>query len=305
MDYLGSARVTLSTTAEPIQSSSYHPYGTERSSTGSGARTSYIGRETDKETDLGFYGVRLYEPEYGRFLSTDVLWGKYLPLQPFQYAGNNPVMALDDNGKEIVGIRETDRDYLKSSMCSHFGVDVSFTDQGAMKISSSQLAEASSHLDALSYGQLLGINEMANDNSKVLNVVALPGEEYRKDGITLVSAEMDGKVASTVHNLVVTGPGVSEQFLSHPAAPSNAFVLIRPDIAQDETFNAFGGGQTKPCGTCVLVHALLDHAVPWFKLGVSATRKEGVTNHNVGLVTKANSEVRDGSDHNDEGVENR
>jgi hypothetical protein len=37
-------------------------------------------------------------------LSTDVLWSKYLPLQPFQYAGNNPVMALDDNGKEIIPI---------------------------------------------------------------------------------------------------------------------------------------------------------------------------------------------------------
>ncbi len=52
-DYLGSARITLSTTAEPLQSSSYHPYGTERTSIGSGARTSYIGREHDKETDLG------------------------------------------------------------------------------------------------------------------------------------------------------------------------------------------------------------------------------------------------------------
>jgi RHS repeat-associated protein len=109
-DYLGSARVTLSTTAEPLQSSSYHPYGTERTSTGSGARTSYIGREHDNETDLGFYGVRLYEPEYGRFLSTDVLWSKYLPLQPFQYAGNNPVMALDYGGDTIVFLSEKARE---------------------------------------------------------------------------------------------------------------------------------------------------------------------------------------------------
>ncbi|MFN4908426.1 MAG: RHS repeat domain-containing protein [Bacteroidota bacterium] len=98
MDYLGSARITLSTTAEPLQSSSYHPYGTERTSTGSGARTSYIGREHDKETDLGFYGVRLYEPEYGRFLSTDVLWGAQLSLQPYHYAINNPVNAADASG---------------------------------------------------------------------------------------------------------------------------------------------------------------------------------------------------------------
>jgi RHS repeat-associated protein len=100
-DYLGSARVTLSTSAEPLQSTSYHPYGIERTSAGSGARTSYIGREHDNETDLGFYGVRLYEPEYGRFLSTDVLWAKYLPLQPYQYAGNEPVGKYDNNGKDF------------------------------------------------------------------------------------------------------------------------------------------------------------------------------------------------------------
>jgi RHS repeat-associated protein len=97
-DYLGSARVTLSTTAEPLQSSSYHPYGTERTSTGSGARTSYIGREHDKETDLGFYGVRLYEPEYGRFLSTDPLWGEFPQTSTYVYADNEPITKKDPSG---------------------------------------------------------------------------------------------------------------------------------------------------------------------------------------------------------------
>ena len=67
-----------------------------------------------KETDLGFGAcpkalrgrVRLYEPEHGRFLSTDVLWGKYLPLQPYQYAGNNPVMALDRGGDSIIVLHD-------------------------------------------------------------------------------------------------------------------------------------------------------------------------------------------------------
>jgi RHS repeat-associated protein len=82
-------------------SSSRRPRSTCYDDAGSGARTSYIGRERDNESDLGFYGVRLYEPEYGRFLSTDVLWAKYLPLQPYQYAGNEPVMALDYDGREV------------------------------------------------------------------------------------------------------------------------------------------------------------------------------------------------------------
>ncbi len=83
-----------------IESRSYTSFGDELTSNGSGARTSYIGREHDNETDLGFYGVRLCEPEYGRFLSTDVLWAKYLPLQPYQYAGNEPVGKVDRNGKD-------------------------------------------------------------------------------------------------------------------------------------------------------------------------------------------------------------
>jgi RHS repeat-associated protein len=127
-DYLGSARVTLSTSAEPLQSSSYHPYGTERTSSGSGARTSYIGREHDNESDLGFYGVRLYEPEYGRFLSTDVLWGKYLPLQPYQYAGNEPVTLLDDGGKWVQAADTKAQEAVRNSVPERFRDFVVFND---------------------------------------------------------------------------------------------------------------------------------------------------------------------------------
>jgi RHS repeat-associated protein len=264
------------------------------------ARTGYIGRETDAEHNLGAFGARLYSSEYGRFLAVDKLWEKYRSLQPYQYAGNSPVMAVDRNGKEIIAARDIDREYLKASMCSHFGIDVSFTDIGAMRISPEQLAQAQASNDPLSYGQLLNITEMANDNSKTLNVFALPGEEYRKDRMTL-SSDMVPPPSS----VFPTGPRASEVFISHADAPTNSAILIRPEIAGKETFAAVGGGETKPCGTCVLVHALLDHALPWFKMGFSATRKEGVQNHNVGLATKAQSVVRDGSDHDDEGKPQR
>ncbi len=81
-----------------IESQSYTAYGDHRTHDGEAARTSYIGRETDKESDLGFNGVRLYDPTYGRFLSVDPLWGKYLPLQSYQYCRNNPIMRTDRSG---------------------------------------------------------------------------------------------------------------------------------------------------------------------------------------------------------------
>jgi RHS repeat-associated protein len=74
------------------------------------ARTGYIGRETDAEHNLGAFGARLYSSEYGRFLAVDKLWEKYRSLQPYQYAANSPVMAVDRNGKEIVPVNLTEEE---------------------------------------------------------------------------------------------------------------------------------------------------------------------------------------------------
>ena len=97
-DHLGSTRLTLSTDAAPMQSQLHNAFGEVTSDVGEGARTGYIGREHDVESDLGFYGVRLYEPEYGRFMSTDPLWGMYITLQPYQYSLNDPIGFRDVSG---------------------------------------------------------------------------------------------------------------------------------------------------------------------------------------------------------------
>ena len=50
--------------------------------------------------------VRLYDPTYGRFLSVDPLWGKYLPYSAYQYCRNNPINLIDDSGLGDEPIRE-------------------------------------------------------------------------------------------------------------------------------------------------------------------------------------------------------
>ncbi len=39
--------------------------------------------------------MRHYDPTYGRFMSVDPLWAKYAPLQPYHYAGNEPIARYD------------------------------------------------------------------------------------------------------------------------------------------------------------------------------------------------------------------
>ena len=94
-DHLGSPRITVNDQGAILQRTTYAPFGSVLTTTGTGQRTSYIGREADNETGLGNYGVRLYEPEYGRFMSVDVLWGEYEGWQPYQYALSDPCSSKD------------------------------------------------------------------------------------------------------------------------------------------------------------------------------------------------------------------
>ena len=69
-------------------------------------RTGYIGRETDNESALGFYGVRQYDAGYGRFLSVDPLWSKYTTVTPYHYSLNSPLTQTDFTG---LGVEDVNR----------------------------------------------------------------------------------------------------------------------------------------------------------------------------------------------------
>src|SRR5690606_34984171 len=63
----------------------------------------YNGKEEQKELNLGWldYGMRMYQPELGRFFTKDRFAEKYRPISPYQYAANNPVRFIDVNGDSI------------------------------------------------------------------------------------------------------------------------------------------------------------------------------------------------------------
>jgi len=61
-------------------------------------RYSFNGKETDAETDLQDYGMRIYNPELGRFLSRDPLAAKYPFYSPYLFAGDRPIVSIDKNG---------------------------------------------------------------------------------------------------------------------------------------------------------------------------------------------------------------
>jgi len=85
-------------------------------------RYGFNGKEMDNETYGGQgneydYGMRIYNPRIGRFLSVDPLAKKYPTLTPYQFASNSPIAGVDLDGLEFLPANSSiyQQKYLGSS----------------------------------------------------------------------------------------------------------------------------------------------------------------------------------------------
>jgi RHS repeat-associated protein len=99
-DHLGSSCVQLDTNGTTVSLEEYYPFG--ETSFGSYAKKRYrfCGKEKDEESGLYYYGMRYYSPWTCRFINVDPLAKKYPFYTPYQYAGNQPIIAIDEDGLE-------------------------------------------------------------------------------------------------------------------------------------------------------------------------------------------------------------
>src|SRR5258705_7072766 len=76
---------------------------------GVGYRYGFNGKENDNEAkgegNQQEYGMRIYDPRLGKFLSLDPLMKNYPGLTPYQFASNRPIDGLDLNGREYITYR--------------------------------------------------------------------------------------------------------------------------------------------------------------------------------------------------------
>ncbi len=72
--------------------------------TGGGYRYGFNGKEKDDEVkgndNQQDYGMRIYDPRVGRFLSVDPISRSYPMLTPYQFASNSPISGSDLDGLE-------------------------------------------------------------------------------------------------------------------------------------------------------------------------------------------------------------
>lgn len=61
----------------------------------------FNGKEEDPETGNMYYGARYYDPHISTWLSVDPLAHEYSSLSPYNFVSNNPVHAVDPDGRKI------------------------------------------------------------------------------------------------------------------------------------------------------------------------------------------------------------
>ncbi|HSH64813.1 MAG TPA: RHS repeat-associated core domain-containing protein [Bacteroidia bacterium] len=112
---------TLSTIpGKLVEEYNYYPYGlvfgaSSAASTIKKTDYLYTGKELQHNEfgagnglELTDYGARLYDAQIGRWTAVDPLAEKYNSLTPYTYCNNNPINAIDFDGRDIIVLRNSD-----------------------------------------------------------------------------------------------------------------------------------------------------------------------------------------------------
>ncbi|WAC40112.1 RHS repeat domain-containing protein [Pedobacter sp. SL55] len=95
--------------AEVVSANDYYAFGGQMPgrnfNLGGSYRYGFNGKENDNEVGKGEggqqdYGMRIYNPRIGKFLSVNPLTREYAALTPYQFSSNNPIAMIDVDGLE-------------------------------------------------------------------------------------------------------------------------------------------------------------------------------------------------------------
>jgi RHS repeat-associated protein len=96
-------------TPDIISATDYYPFGSEmpnRTYSVPSYRYGFNGKENDNdvkgEGNQIDYGMRIYDPRLGLWLSKDALQSKHPYMSPYNFCYSNPLILLDPDGKDVI-----------------------------------------------------------------------------------------------------------------------------------------------------------------------------------------------------------
>ena len=107
-DHLGNNRVVMKQNGVVEQVNEYYPFGgLQGKNSNDGVQPNkFGGKELDRMYGLDLYDfvARPYDPGWGGFITMDPLCEKYPWVSPYAYCMNNPMNAIDPDGRQVIPV---------------------------------------------------------------------------------------------------------------------------------------------------------------------------------------------------------
>lgn len=104
-DHLGSSSYITDINGQIRQHIEYLPFGetfVDEHTNSDVQPYLYNAKELDAETGLYYYGARYYDPMVSLWASVDPMAEKYAGWSPYNYVMNNPINAIDPDGRDVI-----------------------------------------------------------------------------------------------------------------------------------------------------------------------------------------------------------
>lgn len=153
------------------QTNFYYPFGTLTSESSGGDVQAYKfgGKELDGVNNYDCYdfGGRIYNPLVGRFTTMDPLAEKYYDVSPYAYCANDPVNAVDPDGKKITYVNGS-KSYIYSN--GNFYVNKGQKDKNSNWMITGSKVNVSPKVTHM-YRTLMALRKMDNSNNPTIKKV--------------------------------------------------------------------------------------------------------------------------------------
>ncbi|SDH43243.1 esterase/lipase family protein [Chitinophaga filiformis] len=172
-------------------------------------RYGFNGKENDNEVkgegSQQDYGMRVYDPRVGKFLSVDPLTKSYPELTPYQFASNTPIQAIDLDGAEaffVHGTESSAKRWTESNMAKR-GV------QTLLRLTNNKYYNVGFNWGSIVYNDYGIRAEAAKQLATYVLRNRVKGEE-----ITLIGHSHGGNVAIQAAKIIYEGTGIKVNIIT-------------------------------------------------------------------------------------------
>lgn len=198
----------------------------------------FTGHEYDSETGLYYMKGRYYDPETGRFLTTDPVVGRLaipMTLHPYIYAIANPTVYIDPDGREVRVLDDESLELIKSTLPQGLQEAVQVGDNSLLR---KDVLNAVDTDDP----NFLALRELAN-LSQVTAVQTSGGVEFINAEGVLVKEPFSFETREQVIEELIT-MGVSREQLERDIPADQQFLFLGMLATPRDNPNSFDNSAT-------------------------------------------------------------